>query len=215
MNDNPRLKYDQDQQLIDDENVNEQDKKAARIRQLFWLARYQPIRHSDRLADTFLALWVNLLLEFTAHRWTLPKKKILRNLSQVFDSPKLEAALIAAGSDANDLLFAELKDSARLYFTTCQKDSNYSSLLFNMIKMKDGQIAAKAASGAVDGILVPLLLIGGTPWRDEMIEAICSSYPEVFTENAGLFDENVKALKPEMIEAIARIRFKFLNSRSC
>lgn len=206
MNDNPRLKYEQDQQLIDDPATDGQARQAARLRQMFWQARYRPVRHSDLPADMFLALWANMVLDLASRRWFFPRKQIIRNLSRVFDQPSLREALAAAGAEGETMLLAELKDSARLYFSTCQKDTNYSSVLFNLIRMKDEQVAAKAASGAVEGILAPLLQIGETPWLDEMIAAVCSAYPEVFPGNAGTLDNKINELKPAMVERIMLAR---------
>jgi len=215
MDEHPRLKFDYDQQLIDDAETSEQDKQAARLRQLFWRARYQPVKHSDRPADTFLGLWANLLLDSSARRLSFPKKQIRKNLSRVFEHPQLIEALSAAGPEGAGMLLEELKDSARLYFTTCRMDSNYSSLLFNMIKMKDDQVADKAARSTAKGILVPLLMLDEMPWRDEMIEAVCSAYPEVFTSDADCLDNKISELSPEMLDQITRIRTRFLNTHSC
>jgi len=215
MYDDPRLKFKKDQQIIDDPSVSDQERKAAELRQMFWHARYQPVRHSEQPADTFLALWANLLLYTSSHRWSMPKKQIRKDFNRVFESPQLQAALQAAGAERQNMMLLELHDSARLYFTTCQKDTNYSSVLFNLIKMKEDQVASKAASGAAEGILLPLLLVDNLAWRDEMIAAVCSAYTDVFSEQADLLDQKIAGLKPPIAGEIARIRAKFSNIRNC
>ncbi|HAL73549.1 MAG TPA: hypothetical protein DCM45_00480 [Clostridiales bacterium] len=215
MNDDPRLRFKKDQLIIDDPAVSDQDRRAAQLRQMFWQARYQPVRHSDQPADTFLALWANLQLYTASRRWSIPKKQIRKELNRVFENPQLQTALQAAGSESQNMMLSELKDSAVLYFTTCQKDTNYSSVLFNLIKMKDDQVASKAANGAAEGILLPLMLVEDLAWRDEMVEAVCSAYTEVFSEQADYLDQKIAGLKLPIVEEISRIRAKFSNIRNC
>ena len=203
---NPKNKFEQDRQIAEDTSMPENERQAARLRQAFWFARYQPVRHSDLPADTFLALWANLSIISASRRWVFPIKQIKRDLARVFSQPQLLEALAAAGPLASAMLRNELDDSARVYFTSCRTDSNYSSVLFNFVKLKDNQIASKAAAGAAEGILLPLIMIGEVPWRNEMIAAICDAFPVVFPEFAEALENKIGELKPEIAGQIEKAR---------
>jgi hypothetical protein len=206
MFEDPSIKLDRDKQIADDPSRSDEDRQAARLRQLFWQARYQAVRHSKIPADTFLAFYANLALYTATSRMTFPRKRIMRDIDKFFSQPRLAEAMAAAGPLASDMLHQELYDAAVLYFTTCKTDTNYTSALFNIVKLKEHQIAAKAAGNAVDGMLAPLIMLGDFEWRDATVLVLCQAYAQIFPENGDDLDARINQLKPEIANRINRIR---------
>ncbi len=202
MTDNPSVRYEAWQAIIDDPTSSEADRQAAKVRQAFWQARYPRGAADETPYDAFLAMWYNLILTTTPRRLMLPKRMIRREIEKFFSRPVVLAALTVAGPQAEATMAAELLASASFYLELCKTDKNYTSSFFNLIKSKDNQVAAKAAGDVADGILRPLVAIDHMPWRDTMVRAAHSAYRQVFPDFTATLDERIAQLKPEHVEQI-------------
>lgn len=110
------------------------------IRRRLWELRYVQPRKNAPLADRYIALWLAL------DRWRkaglAPRKaraacKELEKMAFLLH-PEGDAGLV------QPLLHSELTHAVQLYLTTCVQ-SNYGTMLMGMMRMKDEQIAGKAA----------------------------------------------------------------------
>lgn len=205
MQTNPKKRFEEDQLIIDDPAASTEDRETARIRQGFWLARYREIKKSEEFADLFVGMWYNMLLYMMGSHMFGFKRQLQKNLDQFFNEARLKTAVQAAGPQADSLLEAELTDSARVYYDACRTDKNYGSILFNMIKSKDEDIAAKAAKETAQYFLLPLTQIDRPQWSRMMIRAAWTAYQQVFTENTAMLEKQIDQLDPEAVRQIRQV----------
>lgn len=202
MKTDPKKRYDEDQLIIDDPAISTEEREAARIRQGFWRARYREIKKSEEFADLFVGMWYDMLLYMMGSHMFGFKRQLQKNLDQFFNEAKLQSAMQAAGPQADLLLEAELTDSARVYYDACRTDKNYGSILFNMIKSKDEDIAAKAAKETARYFLLPLTQIDRPQWSRMMIRSAWTAYQQVFTASAAVLEKQIDQLDPEAVRQI-------------
>ncbi len=205
MSDDPQSRFQKDQLLIDDLSQDESVRQSARLRQAFWQARFKKVKHSDSLADSFVGLWANLSILGNGSQTVFGKKQTVRDIEKFFKQPQLQEAIQSAGDDAKELLLAELSDSAEIYLQTCCSDSHYSSMLFGFVKLKDKDIAGKAARDVAYNIIGVLINIGRPAWSDQMIQAMWQKWPGVFPKYPDLLADQISGMDPEISRQILMI----------
>ena len=202
MAEDPKSRYDNDEQLINDPAQEESVRQQARLRQAFWQARFKKLKKSDFIADNFVGLWANLVIN-SSNVGTFGGKRVTRkDIEQFFKQPLLQEAIKLAGESAEALLQAELTDSARIYFSACKTDSRYGSYMLGIMKLKEKEVANKAAREAANSILAPLIYIGRPAWSDQMIRAAWHAWQLVFTETPQLLDDKIHELDVETARQI-------------
>ncbi|MDF1489430.1 DUF6553 family protein [Tessaracoccus caeni] len=122
--------------------------------------------------DRFLGLWIELIVAGKQARTRGGMKRAGRTVSGFLGQKPVKAVLDAG---AHDVIDEHLRDSARVYFETCQSDSQYSAVLFGTKRLSAEQVRAKAAaeaagaigllgdSGVLEGVAarLPRLLVDG------------------------------------------------------
>jgi hypothetical protein len=102
-------------------------------------------KKTDFLADSFVGLWVNLIINANNSSIFGGKRLISKEVEKFFKQPILLDAIQQAGESAENCLLYELTDSARIYFLECKTDSHYGSNMLGLIKLKEKEIANKTA----------------------------------------------------------------------
>jgi hypothetical protein len=197
-------RYVADQLIIDDPARDKSEEHLARCRQAFWEARYKRGKHGDVVADTFIWLWMDIIAHGKSHSIS-GQKHISRDIEKFFAQPKLSAAMDFSGNFAVDLLLFELTDSAKVYFYACMVDAQYGSWLASLIKLKEKEVAAKAAYEASNYILAALVWIGDQQWVKLTIKAVWTAYPLIFTAYPDLLGEMVHQLDSKVSKKILDI----------
>ncbi|HMT87951.1 MAG TPA: hypothetical protein PKE40_16555 [Arachnia sp.] len=122
--------------------------------------------------DRFLGVWIELIVEGKQVRGWGPIKRARRAVTTFLGQKQVRSVLDAGGEEE---LSDGLRDAARVYFETCQTDSQYGSMLFGTKRLNADQIMAKAAeetagaiailaeSGVLEGFAarLPRLLVDG------------------------------------------------------
>jgi hypothetical protein len=193
-----------DQLIIDDPTHDKYEAHLARCRQAFWEARYKRGKDGHVVADTFIWLWIDIIAHGKVYTiWG--QKRISRVIDKFFTQSKLSAAMDFAGNLADDLLLFELTDSAKEYFYACQVDAQYGSKLVSLIKLKEKEVAEKAAYETSNYILAALINIGSQQWGKLMIKAVWTAYPLIFTDFAESLAEAVYQLDSAVSKRILDI----------
>ncbi|HHU52839.1 MAG TPA: hypothetical protein GXZ43_02000 [Clostridiaceae bacterium] len=147
-------------------------------------------RKKQRKADLFIGLWLELkisVVQSQSMRSIINQEKQLNNF---FSKQEIITLLEENKQEAQKALYAEILDSALLYQSACLEDRHYGSKFFNLIRLKDDEIAYKAAKEVYNDIISALLGMNDYTWRNYMITALHVAYQEVFNKNA---------LKPEIM----------------
>lgn len=92
--------------------------------------------------DRFLGVWIELIVEGKQVRGWGPIKRARRAVTTFLGQKQIRAVLEAGGQEE---LSDGLRDAAKVYFETCQTDSQYGSMLFGTKRLNPAQIMAKAA----------------------------------------------------------------------
>jgi len=190
---NPQSRYDKDEQLINNPAEDESVRQQARFRQAFWRARFIRQKKTDFIADSFLGLWMNLIINSTNGG----KHATSKEIEKFFNQPMLQDAMKQAGESAEACLLAELTDSARVYFLTCRTDTNYGSNLLGFKRMNDDEIVDKTARSAAKNILSTLIHIKRPACSDQMIKAVWNAWQLVFTDFPQRLEDKVRELDAE------------------
>jgi len=198
---NPQIRYDKDEQLINDPTQDESVRQQARFRQAFWKARFKRQKKSDFIADGFVGLWMNMVINSVNGG----RLATWREIEKFFQQPMLLDAILCAGESAAACLQAELTDSARIYFITCKTDSNYGSNLLGFVKLKEKEIANKTARDAAKNILAPLIHIKRPDYSSQMIKAVWTAWQLVFTDFPLMLDEKIRELDADTSRQISEI----------
>lgn len=99
--------------------------------------------------DRFLGVWVGLIVGGKQQRTRGAIKRADRMVSDLLKTKQVKVVLDAGGEDS---LADALRDAARVYFVTCQTDTQYGSMLFGTKRLKPEEIRAKAAGEAAGAI---------------------------------------------------------------
>lgn len=135
-------------------------------------------------ADLMVGLWLNLKLLTSQRMSQRQLKKQENELAKFFDQKAIQELLAAEPDLGRMALYQEILDSARIYQEACRTDPHYGSKLFNLVKLKDDELADKAGQEAYQQIIRPLLAMDRTFWRDQMVCALHTAYQEVFKDHA-------------------------------
>ncbi len=135
-------------------------------------------------ADLMVGLWLNLKL-LTSQRLSQRQiKKQEKEIAKFFDQEPLQKLLEAEPELGREAIYQEILDSARIYQEACRTDPHYGSKLFNLVKLKDDELADKAGQEVYRQIIKPLLMMDQSFWRDQMVCALHQAYQEVFKDHA-------------------------------
>jgi hypothetical protein len=205
MVENPQIRYDRDEQLVNDPTLDESVRQQARIRQVFWQARFIKKRKSDFIADSFIGLWVNLVIIGNNPHIFGGKHLISKEVEKFYMQPKLQEAIRQAGDAADRVWLDELTDSARIYLIGCKTDSNYGSSLLGFARLKEKDVARKTARDAAYKVLAPLVSVSRTFGSDLMMQAVWQAWQLVFADFPLMLEERVRELNADISRKIMEI----------
>lgn len=101
-------------------------------------ARYGKLRDGDR----FVGFWLALVMEAKQRRLRPTEREARRILERFWSGRDVRAALAAVGVKAfND----QLRDAAKVYFTTCLTDPQYTSTMWRMNRIEPDKLRKKMA----------------------------------------------------------------------
>jgi hypothetical protein len=197
----PQSRYDQDEQLINDQDRDESERQQARLRQAFWQARFKKQKKTGFIADGFVGLWMSLMMNVNFGGKRLASKEI----EKFFTQPLLLDAIRQAGDSAQAFLMEELTDSATTYLMTCRTDSHFTSNVMGFVRMKEIEIANKAARGTAVNILALLIEIGHPSHRDDLIRAFWNAWLQAFSDFPTMLSVKVREMDPKTSSQIMDI----------
>ncbi|NLC84289.1 MAG: hypothetical protein GX749_04335 [Ruminococcaceae bacterium] len=181
-----------------------QEKSIIRDRLLFWAARYVKLsRKEERYGDKFLELITTLL--FFSHNYGSPRlfKRARKDYDRFFNTPEFQKAMSEA-ADTQQALRLEFLDAAILYLRSCREDKHYGSRLFDIVRLKDDQIALKAATDIANNIMYYLYQLGMPQHADLLIQALHRGWSTIFMKFPELLNEAIAALPDDGRAAIYR-----------
>ncbi|NLJ69971.1 MAG: hypothetical protein GX328_00705 [Clostridiaceae bacterium] len=147
-------------------------------------------RKQERKADLFMGLWLELKISVTQNQSKRVIIKQEKRLNEFFSKKEILAMLEENKEIAQKALYLEILDSALIYQKACLEDRNYGSKFLNLIRMKDDEIAYKAAKEVYQIIIPALMSMDNRFWRNQMITALHVAYQEIFAK---------EAFKPEIL----------------
>lgn len=156
-------------------------------------------RNKTRRGDRFLSLWIEFKLlagQGIGKRNAGRAKKFYEK----FFADKELRRILEPVANVDEIMFAQLIDSAEVYMRACKEDRQYGSKLFALMRMKDEEIAVKAANDVYDSIVQLLLILPRDDMRDRLIFAIHHAYQTVFDEYA-IGAEQYYARAEDVLEA--------------
>ncbi len=177
----------------------------ARDRLLFWPARFEAVdRHATRYGDKFVEL-LTILTYFSANYPSRgSQKRAVKERDRIFSRP----ALVKAMTEASHPLVSleeEFFDAAVVYFLACRDDKHYGSKLFDLVRLKDEDIARKAANDVAVNMMGYLCQIGLVPQSEVVIRALHRAWPTVFRQFPDFLDEFIQALPDDIRTTLVRI----------
>lgn len=99
--------------------------------------------------DRFLGFWIELIVDGKQARTRGAIKRGTRTVQAFLRQGPVQATLANGGEEA---VAEALRDAARVYFETCQSDSQYGAVLFGTKRLSAEQVRAKAAGEAAGAI---------------------------------------------------------------
>lgn len=181
------------------------DAAAARERLLFWPARYEAVdRHATRYGDKFIE-FISILLFYSQN---YPSRGSQKRARKERDKFLARPALVKAMAEAvhpEEALLQEFRDAAEVYLKACRDDKHYGSKLFELVKLKEDDVAAKAAGDVASGVMAYLVQLGMTPQTDLMIQGLHMAWTSVFSKFPDFLDEAIGNLPAEHQAAINRV----------
>lgn len=185
--------------------VGGEDAAAARDRLLFWPARYEAVdRHATRYGDKFIE-FISILLFYSQN---YPSRGSQKRARKERDKFLARPALVKAMAEAvhpQEALLLEFRDAAEVYLKACRDDKHYGSKLFELVKLKEDDVAAKAAGDVASGVMAYLVQLGMTPQTDLMILGLHMAWASVFSKFPDFLDEAIGNLPAEFQSAINRV----------
>lgn len=177
----------------------------ARDRLLFWGARFESIgRRAERYGDKFIE-FISLLIFYSQNYSSRSAmKRARKDRDRFFNRPPMQKALHEA-IHPQELLLLEFNDAAEIFLRACREDKHYSSRLFALVKMKDNDVATKAAEDIAIGMMGYLCQLGMIPETDQLIRALHRAYPIVFDTYPDLLDETIARQSDEIRAMIYRV----------
>lgn len=114
------------------------DDSQPRLDPALETARYGKLRGGDR----FVGFWLTLVMEARQQRLRPGERQVRRVLDRFWSGRDVRAALAAVGGSAlND----QLRDAARIYFTTCLTDPQYASTMWRTKRIEPEKLQKKMA----------------------------------------------------------------------
>lgn len=160
--------------------------------------RFAYVDHKQqRKADLFIGLWLKLKISVAQSQSKRVIGKQEKHLNKFFSNKEILTMLEENEQAVRKALYAEILDSALIYQRACLEDHNYGSKFLNLIRMKNNEIAYKAAKEVYQIIIPALMRMNEQIWRNQMITALHVAYQEIFAEDA---------LKPEILFDDAKLQ---------
>jgi len=182
-----------------------EDAASARERLLFWPARYEAVdRHATRYGDKFIE-FISILLFYSQNYPSRGSQKRARKERDKFLSRPALVKAMAESAHPEQALLQEFRDAAEVYLKACRDDKHYGSKLFELVKLKEDDIAAKAAGDVASGVMAYLVQLGMTPQTDLMIQGLHMAWTSVFVKYPDFLDEAIGNLPAEHQAAINRV----------
>lgn len=146
--------------------------------------RYKNIgRKEDRKADLMIGLWLELKISITQSGVFRSIRKQEKKLDKFFSDPIILEMFKENEVEAEKALYQEIYDSALKYQQACLDDRSYGSKLFNLIRMKDDELAHKAGKEVYQILIAALLEMDEKIWRNQMIAALHLAHQKTFAQN--------------------------------
>ncbi len=181
------------------------DAAMARDRLLFWPARFFKVsRREERYGDKFLELITTVLFYSHNYPGTRNMKRARKDVERFFARPELRQALAEAAGPRQALLL-EFHDAAEVYLRACRDDRHYGSRLFDIVKLKEEEVAAKAAEDVAVHMMHYLVALGLPEQSDLLVMALHRAWPVIFDKTPGLLDEAIAELPDDIRAAIYRL----------
>lgn len=146
--------------------------------------------HSDQL----IGLWTLLLFHGRNSQGIFSRRRAVKDVNQFWQKNGFERVLTAAGSQAQQLLYDQLYDAARIYYQACKEDPHYGTKLFNLMKLKPDQTAGKTASEIVNFIFSYWLHMDSILHRDQIFKAAWFAFAPSFPEYQNVLSNKVQQL---------------------
>lgn len=171
---------------------------TARDRLLFWAARFERVgRHENRYGDKFVEFISTLIFYSQNYPSRGAMKRARKDRDRFLARPVMLKAM-AETTHPKALLLQEFYDAAEIYLKACHDDKHYGSKLFELVKLKEEDIAIKAAEDVAIGMMGYLCQLGMTPQTDLLILALHKAYAAVFTKYPDLLDETISRQPTEI-----------------
>lgn len=181
------------------------DADVARDRLLFWPARFHRVsRKEERYGDKFLELITVILFYSQNYPGTRSMKRARKDIEAFFARPAFRQAM-AEAADPRKALLLEFHDTAEVFLIACRDDKHYGSRLFEIVKLKEPEVADKAAQDVAMNIMQYLTQLGLPGQTDLLLMGLHRAWPIVFNAYADRLDEVIAELPDDTRAAIYRI----------
>ena len=180
----------------------------ARDRLLFWFARFDPVGHREaRYGDKFIE-FISILIFYSRNYPSRSAMKRARKDRDKFLSRPALVKAMAETSHPHMLFLQEFSDAAEIYLKACRDDKHYGSKLFDIVRMKESDIAAKAAEDVAIGMMGYLCQLGLDPQTELLIQALHKVFPTVFTQYPEYVDDLIAQMQTETRAMLYRVLAK-------
>ena len=138
----PKKRYNR---LMDYVEQNPDDRQAALLAEV---AELRYFHRGKNTFDGFLRLWFDMVTYARKREKARELLNVQNEIQDFFADEKL-TALRSGGPQAEELFWHEMAHAVELYFRSSREDRQYTTTLFNLIRMKGEAITGKAAGDAV------------------------------------------------------------------
>lgn len=177
----------------------------AHDRLLFWPARFEAVdRRATRFGDKFVEL-LTIMSYFSANYPSRgAMKRAVKERDKILARPALKKAMSEAAHPRKTLQ-EEFFDAACVYLLACRDDKHYGAKLFDLVRMKEEDIARKASHDVAINMMGYFCQIGLVPETETAIRALHQAWPAVFSHYPDFVDDDLATLPDPIRTAIYRI----------
>lgn len=181
------------------------DANVARDRLLFFPARFECVsRKEERYGDKFIELIATILFYSQNYPGRHAMKRARKDVDRFFGRPALKSAEASAENPRRTMLL-EFHDAAEIFLRACRDDKHYGSRLFEIVKLKEDEVAEKAARDVAVNIMHYLVQLGMPAQSDLLLMGLHRAWPIIFTRFPALLDDTIAELPDDDRAAIYRV----------
>ena len=162
-------------------------------------------RKKQRKADLLMGLWLELKISVTQSQSKRMIVRLEKSINKFFSQKEILTMLEEDTLAVQKALYAEILDSALIYQKANLEDRHYGSKFLNFVKMKDDEIAYKAAREVYQVIIPALMRMSDQIWRNQMITALHVAHQEIFAQNTYRPEALFDAAKLQVYEEFNKI----------